>query len=496
MIRQAYNPYLPLNAYIPDGEPHVFGNRVYVYGSHDREGGSDFCIGDYEVWSAPVDDLTNWTCPGAAYCAKQDPHYTANYNNAMFAPDCVQGKDGRYYLYYALSGGHFTDSIHVAVSQYPDRDFQYYGAVHEADGREMITYITFDPAVFNDDGTFRLYYGWSLEGSYAKKSSMSREQLMQAEMMLFQKTKEELEASPEDIMGANTVALMDDMLTIRHFPRRIVPGGFSSEGTSFAEHPFFEASSMRKIGDTYYFIYSSDRQHELCYATSRYPDRNFVFGGVLISNGDLGYHGQTVKQMLTGNNHGSLVQIKGQWYLFYHRQTHKNTYSRQGCAEKITILPDGRIPQVQMTSCGLNQGALVAEGSYPAPICCCLTNGHMPHACREDVPEGTPIITHEGQEHFLDDLADGVTVGYRFFAFHGETMLTLTLRGTLNGTLTLRTEERKLGKVHVLPCERWTDVSLPVYAQGDHALYMDVSGAGKLAIKALSFSPLRGGKQA
>ena len=53
MKKQVYNPYLPLHVHIPDGEPHVFGDRVYVYGSHDEEGGSDFCVLDYEVWSAP-----------------------------------------------------------------------------------------------------------------------------------------------------------------------------------------------------------------------------------------------------------------------------------------------------------------------------------------------------------------------------------------------------------------------------------------------------------
>ena len=37
------NPYLPLWEYIPDGEPRVFGDRVYIYGSHDRAGSDDFC---------------------------------------------------------------------------------------------------------------------------------------------------------------------------------------------------------------------------------------------------------------------------------------------------------------------------------------------------------------------------------------------------------------------------------------------------------------------
>ena len=49
-MKQVFNPYLPLNEYIPDGEPHVFGDRVYVYGSHDKEGGDDFCMLDYVTY--------------------------------------------------------------------------------------------------------------------------------------------------------------------------------------------------------------------------------------------------------------------------------------------------------------------------------------------------------------------------------------------------------------------------------------------------------------
>ena len=59
MKKQAFNPYLPSWEYIPDGEPYVFGDRVYVYGSHDYFNGYVFCMGDYVCWSAPVDDLGN-----------------------------------------------------------------------------------------------------------------------------------------------------------------------------------------------------------------------------------------------------------------------------------------------------------------------------------------------------------------------------------------------------------------------------------------------------
>ena len=56
-MKQVFNPYLPAGEYIPDGEPHVFGNRVYVYGSHDTFGAPIFCVNDYVCWSAPVNDL-------------------------------------------------------------------------------------------------------------------------------------------------------------------------------------------------------------------------------------------------------------------------------------------------------------------------------------------------------------------------------------------------------------------------------------------------------
>ena len=134
-------------------------------------------------------------------------------------------------------------------------------------------------------------------------------------------------------MGPCTVTVGDDMMTVTSEPRHIIPADVT--GTSFAAHPFFEASSIRKIGEKYYFIYSSWQNHELCYATSDYPDRDFVFGGTIVSNGDVGYQGRAEKDRLnmTGTTHGSIENINGQWYVFYHRLTHKSDYSRQACAE-------------------------------------------------------------------------------------------------------------------------------------------------------------------
>ena len=63
-MRLSMNPYLPSWEYVPDGEPHVFDGRLYLFGSHDRFNGSFYCENDYVVWSAPLDDLSQWRCEG------------------------------------------------------------------------------------------------------------------------------------------------------------------------------------------------------------------------------------------------------------------------------------------------------------------------------------------------------------------------------------------------------------------------------------------------
>ena len=67
------NPYLPENEFVPDGEPHVFGERLYVYGSHDRYNGTEYCQEPYVCWSAPTDDLADWKYEGVILEKGQDP---------------------------------------------------------------------------------------------------------------------------------------------------------------------------------------------------------------------------------------------------------------------------------------------------------------------------------------------------------------------------------------------------------------------------------------
>lgn len=413
---QIYNPFLPLYEYIPDGEPHVFGDRVYHYGSHDKEGGDTFCMLDYVCYSAPVDDLTDWRYEGVIYQAKQDPRYPAP--QYMYAPDVVQGNDGRFYLYYCMGGdygqGGYQGPVSVAVCDTPTGQYEYLGVVKNPDGSPMLKYICFDPAVLNDDGTIRLYYGTQYD--YEERDDfLTNDFYLQDEIQMFGRSREEILSYPDSIMGPVMAVLSDDMLTIKEEAKHIIP--YRVKGTSFEVHPFFEGASMRKVGRKYYFIYSSWQNHELCYATSDQPDRDFVFGGTIISNGDIGYRGRDTQHKLnmTGTTHGSIIEINGQWYVFYHRLTHKSDYSRQACAEKIRILEDGSIPQAEMTSCGLNDGPLSAEGIYPAVIACNLTNGHMPHGSNSVFQISFPNVTHKGQERFIAEIEDNTLIGYKYF---------------------------------------------------------------------------------
>ncbi len=343
----------------------------------------------------------------------------------------------------------------------------------------------------------RLYYGWSLAlpeeqlAAMGQRDSPIEEQIVAAQMMLFNRTREEVLAEPEGLMGANCVTLRDDMLTIASQPVRIVPGQLKAVGTSFDGYAFYEASSIRKIGDTYYFIYSPQKNNQLCYATSRYPDRDFVYRGVIISNCDVEYNGREQKNALnlSGTNHGSIENIKGKWYIFYHRLTHGSDYSRQACAEEICLQPDGSIPQVEVTTQGLNGRPLEARGRYPAAIACNITNGHMPNIQfeRVKIDHSLPRVTHEGDDHFLTGITNGTLIGYKYFRFEGDVTLALTLRGKAKGTLTITDGDRALGSLAVCPSKEWTDSALSFRANSVSPLFLRYEGEGMLECKDLTF---------
>lgn len=259
-MKQAFNPFLPLNQFVPDGEPHVFGDRVYLFGSHEEAGGDTYCTLDYEFFSAPISDLSSWTSRGINYKASQDPLYGKE-RPYMYAPDVVRGNDGRYYLYYSLSGyrgkGGYHGPISVAVCDIPDGKYEYLGAVRNKDGSPFHKFVCFDSAVMNDDGVIRLYYGTALPfGMYLPH--VCRPFAAPSLKGIYGKTTKEICASP-GVWGANMLTLCDDMLTVQTEPVRIIPE--KTKGTDFEGHGFFEGASIRKINGIYYFIYSSQLNH-------------------------------------------------------------------------------------------------------------------------------------------------------------------------------------------------------------------------------------------
>lgn len=72
--------------------------------------------------------------------------------------------------------------------------------------------------------------------------------------------------------GSMMVKLADDMHTIVSEPVCVANGVDTAKGTAYEAHPFFEASSIRKIGEWYYFVYSSLQGNELCYGMSKSPE--------------------------------------------------------------------------------------------------------------------------------------------------------------------------------------------------------------------------------
>ena len=461
--KQAVNPYLPNWEYIPDGEPYVFDGRVYIYGSHDQYDGAVFCLRDYVCWSAPVDDLGNWRYEGVIYPKTADP---LNPDGAMclYAPDVTKGPDGRYYLYYVLDK---VSIVSVAVADTPVGPFAFYGYVHYKDGTKLGEKEgdepQFDPGGLTEGDKTYLYTGFCGQGDKSRH-------------------------------GAMYTVLGPDMLTIQEAPQIIAPGACYSEGTGFEGHAFFEAPSIRKHGDTYYFVYSSEVMHELCYATSKSPAGPFTYGGVLVSNCDLhidSYKAADKPTAAGANNHGSIVEIGDDWYIFYHRHTCGNWYSRQGCAEKIQILEDGSIPQVEMTSCGLNGGPLSDREEYPAHIACNLFSDHTGIYVEPNTPRIVQEYGATGQEpSFIRDITDSTVIGFKYFDFQNVKGIRLKVRGYAGGYFEVLTalDGEVLGKVEVAYRNIWTVFDSKFEPKnGVSPLYLRYKGDGTAQLFSIEF---------
>ena len=327
------NPILPLEYHVPDSEGHVMPDgKLYVYGSFDdRE--DVYCSEKYHVVSTT--DMEHWIIHEESLNGNQIPWFNnpvapkypgidwshptpfiqkmiqrdlengvdmkAKFEEAekeekekpalLFAPDCLE-RNGKYYLYFCMP----DDSEGVAMSDRPEGPFT---------NPIQLPCGGIDPAIFIDDDG-QAYYYWGQLFSHGVKLN-------------------------EEMISFNRDEIVDDLVTEE-------------------EHFFHEGSSMRKIGDTYYYVYADmerGKPTSLGYSTSKSPMGPFTYRGIIIDNDGC--------DPASWNNHGSIECVNGQWYVFYHRCSRGVQQHRRLCIEKIEILEDGTIPEVKMTSQGIGE---------------------------------------------------------------------------------------------------------------------------------------------
>ena len=426
------NPYLPLWEHIPDGEPYVFEDpdnpgqyRVYIYGSHDSMI-SGYCGRELVVWSADVNDLNHWRYDGEIFKvdknANGEPLSRQGLADVLYAPDIalVKGADGSktYYLYPNNQAGGRNGM--VCKSSRPDGPFEVCNWSTQNPNRTDGV-LAFDPAVFVDDDG-RVYGYWGFEHSYAA----------------------ELDPATMATVKPGT-EIVENMVSGRYDD-----GIFS----------FFEASSIRKIKDKYVFIYSRFTKdgefglpvsnYTLAYAYSDNPLGPWTYGGTIIDarGREIDEQGNVIASAtIDGNTHGSICEINGQWYVFYHRQTGTDEYARQAMVAPITVkVEEGKggkveISEGEYTSEGFSIDGLDPLERHSAGIACWYT-GPTPavHDWPNNIFSGSYVASAYGTDSKFDkpyDLVnntnpvvnntDGSIVGYKYFNFDNASDHILTL---------------------------------------------------------------------
>jgi len=340
----AGNPYLPLWEHLPDGEPRVFEDpdnpgkfRAYIIGSHDVRFGS-YCGPDIRMWSAPVEDLSSWRDEGPIFTYQVGGQW-----DVMYAPDLVEvrRKDGtkEYYLF-PHSRGRDREAM-VAKGSRPDGPFTPINLT--ADGTKTLpgSIMGFDPSIYieyitdpNDPDYeigFRAYGYWGFQRSLAA-------QLDQNTMYSVRPGTEVIPYfMPAGVRRGNNQGSKN--ISYPHiFP-----------GEDLEAFNFFEASSIRKIGNKYVTIYSGhsgpdyglgSSNSTLRYAYGDSPLGPWKSGGVLVDSRApvLNQDGSRLQTTNAGHNtHGSIELINGQWYVFYHRPPRGFGNARQSMVAPIHV---------------------------------------------------------------------------------------------------------------------------------------------------------------
>ena len=511
------NPYLPLWEHIPDGEPYVFDDpdqpgrqRVYIYGSHDSRI-TDYCGRELVVWSAPTDSLHQWRYDGVILRVDRNANDelldSAGLADVLFAPDVTMVEDSTgqktYYLY--PNDQHGGRNGLVAKSNRPDGPFTVCNW-SEKDPNVTEGVLAFDPAVMVDDDG-RVYGYWGFGHSMAAE--------------LDPKTMATVKPGTKAVDG-------------------MIPGYQEQPGNEFR---FFEASSIRKIKDKYVFIYSRwtadgeyglpESNYTLAYAYGDHPLGPWTYGGTIIDGRgrEISEQGDTIASAtVNGNTHGSICEIGGQWYVFYHRQCGLDEFSRQAMVAPITVkVEEGAGGKVEISEGEYTSEGFALEGLDPlerhsAGIACWYT-GPKPaeHNWPKKVFYGSYVATSygttdraiskealESQEkygapydlqyntNYVVNNTAGSIVGYKYFNFtetNGEDDLQLLLRLTpegVDGTITVMADRpwESQGGVKVGSFDLKADmpktstevaIDVPVLAEmtGKHALFFVFSSETK-----------------
>ncbi len=416
------NPYLPMWEYIPDGEPYVFDDpdnpgkkRVYIYGSHDSMI-TGYCGRELVTWSASVDSLQHWRYDGVIFEVKKNARgeylHKEKWGDVLYAPDVAEKTepDGTktYYLYPNNQAGGRNGM--VARSKRPDGPFEVVNW-HPEKPNETVGVLGFDPAVFIDDDG-RVYGYWGFKDVYAA------------------------ELDPQT------------MATVK--PGAPVLEKFFNSKSEPGVYRFFEASSMRKIKDKYVFIYSrhtgegefglAASNYTLAYAYSNSPLGPFVYGGTIIDGRGRDIDDNAVPVFTAhpnGNTHGSICEINGQWWVFYHRQVGLDEYSRQAMVAPITVDvtegADGKvvISEAEYTSEGFCVGGLNPFKRHSAGIACYYTGpkpavhkwpskeffgSYVAPQRQNGVPQGNHYALAVNHNPVVNNTS-GSVVGYKYFNF-------------------------------------------------------------------------------
>ena len=342
------NPYLPLWEHLPDGEPRVFEDpdnpgkfRAYIIGSHDITY-SGYCGNDIRMWSAPVEDLTQWRDEGPIFTWFVNGEW-----DTMFAPDLVEVNDrstGKrtYYLYPHSRGWRRVGT--VCRSDRPDGPFTPVNLT--ADGSQCLpgSIIDFDPSVFIEPVNnkkdpdyqrgFRAYAFYGFQHSTA------------------------IELDPTTMYSLRPGTEIHDYFIPASERFGVVR---DPEGTQYpslykgqdpGDFNFFEASSIRQVGNKYVMVFSGysgpdyglgSTNSALRYAYGDSPLGPWRSGGVLVDSRGVvpnedGTHLTTTNA--AHNTHGSLQEINGQWYVFYHRPPRGFGNARQPMVAPMKITWD------------------------------------------------------------------------------------------------------------------------------------------------------------